>query len=76
MQPSFQPASADGRPQRVDDEPGAMMVSRRMADDLAGGQVDHRDETSSAGQRGQVGDLGAQFRAGPDGGEVPSDEIR
>ncbi len=43
MQPPFSPPRRR-HPQRVDDEPGPMMVGHRIANDLAGGQVDHRGE--------------------------------
>jgi hypothetical protein len=72
----FQPASTGSHPERVDDEPGPMVVGHRVPDDLASGQVDHRGEIPPADQRGQLGDVGDQFRAGLGGSEVASDQVR
>ncbi len=69
-------AAAGSHLQRVDDEGGAVVVGHRVADFLAGGQVQPAGEVEPALTGGQGGDVADQLRAGDLGVEVAADQVR
>ncbi|MDQ0774214.1 hypothetical protein QF026_002680 [Streptomyces aurantiacus] len=60
---------------RVDDELGAVVAGHRVADDLAGGQVQSTGEVEPAFAGGQGGEVAHQLRAGGLGVEVAADQV-
>lgn len=71
-----EPSTAGGHLQGVHDQIRAVVVSHRVADDLAGGQVQPAGEVEPALGCRQRGDVPDQFRAGHLGVEVAADQVR